>query len=146
MKSIDVVGAVIYDKNSNKFLATMRNLKKHMGGLWEFPGGKVEDNEDPEEALMREIKEELSCHVAVKKLMVDYTHNYPDFQVRLRTYLCIIASGDLMPTEHEQLKWVEPCMLKTLHWAEADIPTVEYIIKNFCSPSEELNCFKYRLT
>lgn len=135
MKRVDVVGAVIYDKNSNKYLATMRNKKKHMGGLWEFPGGKIEGNENPEHALIREIQEELSCIVSVEELLVDYTHVYTDLEVRLRTYLCFISSGELIPTEHENILWVDPLELKQLQWAAADIPTVDFIIENLSAQS-----------
>ena len=130
MKKIDVVGAVIWDNVHHKYLATMRDKQKHQGGFWEFPGGKIEAGEKPEEALIREIEEELNCTIKVEKLLVDYTHEYPDIIVRLITYLCSIESGTPKLTEHESMKWVTKDELTSLIWAEADIPTVDHIIKS----------------
>ena len=129
MKKVDVVGAVIFDNVQRKYLATMRDKEKHQGGLWEFPGGKIEEGEKPEAALIREIEEELNCTIKVEKLLVDHTHEYPDLKVRLITYLCSIESGTPKLTEHESMKWVNKEDLPKLMWAEADIPTVDHIIK-----------------
>jgi len=131
MKKVDVVGAVIYDKNQNKYLATMRNKEKNQGGLWEFPGGKIEEGENPETALIREIKEELNCIIEVKELLVDHTHQYRELTVRLITYLCTINSGIPRLNEHEAMTWVCKEELPSLTWAEADIPTVQHIIKQY---------------
>jgi len=128
MKKVDVVGAVIYDKSKNKYLATMRNKEKNQGGLWEFPGGKIEEGENAEAALIREIEEELNCTIKVEKLLVDHTHQYPELMVRLITYLCTIDAGIPQLNEHERMIWVKKEELFTLTWAEADIPTVKYIL------------------
>lgn len=131
MKTVEVVGAVIYDSLERKFLATMRSKKKHMGGLWEFPGGKIEPYEKPEEALAREILEELNCTVAVDRILVDHTHEYSDITVRLLTYLCFILEGEPEAKEHEMLLWLPAKELLKLNWAEADLPTVDLLIKEF---------------
>lgn len=137
IKKIDVVGAVIYDELQDKYMATQRDLNRHMGGMWEFPGGKIESGENEKEALIREIKEELDCTIGVLGLIEDYTHSYPDITVRLITYLCSIEEGVPTLTEHENLKWVNREEMKCLQWAEADIPTVNKLLSlaagTFCS-------------
>jgi 8-oxo-dGTP diphosphatase len=129
VKKVDVVGAVIYDAASKKFLVTMRDRKRMKGGLWEFPGGKIDKGESPEEALKREILEELNCEIKVAKLVEDYTYDYPELTVRFITYLCTIISGNPQLSEHEAMKWVIKEEIGTLNFPEADIPTVHRIIK-----------------
>lgn len=129
-KKVDVVGAVIYDAASKKFLVTMRDRNRMRGGLWEFPGGKIDEGESPEEALKREILEELNCEVAVGNQIEDYTYSYPELTVRLITYLCTIISGRPQLSEHEDMKWVTREEIGALDFPEADIPTVHKIINN----------------
>lgn len=129
-KKIDVVGAVIFDENTNKYLVTMRDKERYQGGLWEFPGGKIEAGETEEEALIREIKEELNCTIKVGKLIADYTHSYPELTVRLITYLCTIEEGVPQLSEHESMNWVTKEEMMELIFAEADVPTVKKIIKS----------------
>jgi 8-oxo-dGTP diphosphatase len=127
LRKIDVVGAVIYDDKKNRYLVTMRDKNKYQGGLWEFPGGKIEAGETNEEALVREIKEELACSIRVGKLIEDYTCHYPELTVRLITYLCRIEEGAPKLSEHESMKWVTAEEMKTLSFPEADVPTVNRI-------------------
>ena len=130
MKKVDVVGAAIYDSTIRKYLVTMRDKNRNQGGLWEFPGGKIEKGESNEEALKREIYEELKISISVHKLLVDYTYEYPETVVRLITYLCTIEDGKPELTEHENMKWVTVEEMKLLEFAPADIPTVEILSKN----------------
>lgn len=129
-KKVDVVGAVIYNDINDTYLVTRRNSKKHKGGFWEFPGGKIESGESPEEALVREIKEELKCKISVHNMIKDYTHEYDEITVRLITYLCRIEEDEPVITEHEEMLWVNKEELDSLSFAEADIPTV-IEIKNY---------------
>jgi 8-oxo-dGTP diphosphatase len=126
-KKVDVVGAVIYDGASKKFLVTMRDRNRMRGGLWEFPGGKIDAGESPEEALKREILEELNCEIAVGKQVENYTYSYPELTVRLITYLCTIVSGEPQLSEHEDMKWVSKEEIEELNFPEADLPTVHKI-------------------
>lgn len=127
-RRVEVVGAVIYDKKEDRYLVTMRNRNKMSGGLWEFPGGKIEAGETKEEALVREIKEELNCIIKVNKFIEDYTYNYPELTVRLITYLCEITDGVPQLSEHESMLWADREEMKKLRFPEADIPTVAKII------------------
>jgi 8-oxo-dGTP diphosphatase len=124
MKKIDVVGAVILNEK-NEVLCALRSQKMSLPGLWEFPGGKIEENETPEASLIREIKEELSCTIEVGELVADVTHEYPTIIVRLITYLSRIIDGTPTANEHEKLIWLPMNLLHTLEWAPADLPTIE---------------------
>jgi 8-oxo-dGTP diphosphatase len=126
MKKVDVVGAVILNE-ANEILCALRSQKMSLPGLWEFPGGKIEPNETPEESLIREIKEELNCTIKVGELVVDATHDYPNVIVRLITYLAKIVDGVPYANEHEQLIWLPVNQLVTLEWASADLPTLEVL-------------------
>jgi 8-oxo-dGTP diphosphatase len=124
MKKVDVVGAVILNE-ANEILCALRSQKMSLPGLWEFPGGKIESNETPEESLVREIQEELNCTIKVGELVADATHDYPTITVRLITYLAKIVDGIPITNEHEQLIWLPVNQLFTLQWAPADLPTLE---------------------
>ncbi|MCI3921006.1 (deoxy)nucleoside triphosphate pyrophosphohydrolase [Paenibacillus sp. TRM 82003] len=125
MKRIEVVGAVI-SRGGPEVLCALRSVRMSMPGLWEFPGGKLEPGEKPEEALRREIAEELGCDIAVGGLVADATHTYPNVIVRLRTYDATLVEGaEPVPAEHERLLWLPADRLRTLEWAPADLPTVE---------------------
>ncbi|OXM85809.1 (deoxy)nucleoside triphosphate pyrophosphohydrolase [Paenibacillus rigui] len=126
MKQVDVVGAVIVNEN-DEILCALRSQEMSLPGLWEFPGGKIEQGEEAKVALVREIKEELLCEIKVGELIADVVHEYPNIKVRLITYFAKITSGKPVATEHEKLEWISRTELATLKWAPADIPTVEQI-------------------
>jgi 8-oxo-dGTP diphosphatase len=126
MKKVDVVGAVILNE-ANEILCALRSQKMSLPGLWEFPGGKIEPNETPEESLIREIQEELNCTIKVGELVADATHEYPTVIVRLITYMAKIVDGVPFANEHEQLIWLPVNQLFTLEWAPADLPTLEVL-------------------
>ena len=129
MKKIDVVGAVIRNE-ANDILCALRSQSMSLPGLWEFPGGKIESNETPEESLIREIQEELNCTIEVGELVADAAYEYPLLRVRLITYNAKIVLGEPLPNEHEKLIWLSVDKLAILEWAPADLPTVEALIKS----------------
>lgn len=101
---IEVVAGVIYKKN--KFLIAQRNLKKEQGGLWEFPGGKVEKNETYEQALIREIKEEFNADIQVENYIGETIHHYPKKDIKLKFFRATLLSSKIELLEHEDYKWI----------------------------------------
>lgn len=127
-KYIEVVGAVIENEN-NEILCALRSQNMSSPGFWEFPGGKIEPNETINEALIRELKEELNCIVEPEnEIFNDYTHEYPHIIVRLITVRCKIVEGEPTPTEHEKLFWSSKENILMLNWLEADLPTLRQIV------------------
>lgn len=127
IKNITVVGAVI-EKNG-KILCAQRGQDKSLAGLWEFPGGKIEQNETPQQALEREIKEELLCEVSIKNKIITTSYEYDFGIVELTTFFCELIEGEPKLTEHESIKWLPISELSTLEWAPADIPTIDALVK-----------------
>ncbi|SFC95504.1 8-oxo-dGTP diphosphatase MutT [Bacillus sp. UNCCL81] len=127
-KQIKVVGAVIRN-DQNRILCALRSPEMSMPNSWEFPGGKIEKNEKPEEALVREIQEELGCEISVTELVHDVIHEYPNIIVNLITYEAKIISGKPVANEHAKIVWKEISELKELEWALADLPTVDKLIR-----------------
>lgn len=124
-KQISVVGAVIV--RNNEILCAQRGLNGSLGGMWEFPGGKIEPSETPREALEREIREELLCEVRVGAEVTTTVHEYDFGIVSLTTFFCDLVSGEPQLTEHEATRWLPKKRLLELVWAPADIPAVELI-------------------
>ncbi|MDO5502509.1 MAG: (deoxy)nucleoside triphosphate pyrophosphohydrolase, partial [Actinomycetia bacterium] len=122
---IAVVGAVIV--RDGLILCARRGGTGPMAGLWEFPGGKVEPDESPLEALVREIEEELGCAISVGNEVTTTTHAYNFATITLTTYWSEIVSGEPEPTEHAEIRWLAPADLSTLDWAAADIPAIAII-------------------
>lgn len=125
MKHHIVVGAVI--ERDGLVLCARRGPNGTLPGLWEFPGGKIEPGETPQQALAREIDEELRCRIEVADEVTTTTHDYSFARITLTTYWCTLADGDPTATEHEELAWVPTASLASLEWAPADIPAVELI-------------------
>ncbi|WP_124726880.1 (deoxy)nucleoside triphosphate pyrophosphohydrolase [Staphylospora marina] len=128
MKQVDVVGAVIRNE-SGDVLCALRSETMSMPNLWEFPGGKIDPGETPEETLVREIREELGCDIRVGNMVEDTLHDYPGVRVRLITYEATIIRGTPVPREHAELRWLPVSELETLNWAPADIPAVKKIVR-----------------
>lgn len=123
---IDVVAAII--KNSdNKILIAQRNLKKSQGGLWEFPGGKIEPNETQEEAIIREIKEELNMDIKCDSYLDEKVYKYPDKTIRLIALNCLMIGDSYEILEHEQVKWISLDEFKDYEFAPADVYFVDRI-------------------
>ena len=127
MKTIHVVAAII--RNGDKILATQRGYGEHKGG-WEFPGGKIEEGETPQEALVREIREELEADIIVGNHLVTVEHDYPDFHLSMQCYWCELAEGShLKLLEHEAAKWLSIDELDTVAWLPADVDVVKKLSK-----------------
>ena len=121
MKTVNVVAAVICDdlNRKSKVFATQRGYGEYKDG-WEFPGGKIEENESPEEALIREIREELGVTIAVHDLIDIIDHDYPDFHLHMFCYWATVTDGHLMLLEHEDARWLDEESLETVEWLPAD--------------------------
>ncbi len=117
---INVVAAIIKN-GEGKILITQRNLKKSQGGLWEFPGGKIEKGETREEAIIREIKEELTIEINVESYLGEKVFEYPEKSINLIALNCRVKSGNIYLTEHEEARWVEKEELNSFEFAPADI-------------------------
>lgn len=127
-KNIHVVGAVIV--KDNKILCAQRGASTTLPGKWEFPGGKIEKNERPQQALIREVKEEMLCDIDVGEQIDHEVYEYDFGIVHLTTFYCKLLEGEPTLTEHKSMKWVSPQDLLGLDWAPADIPAVEKISKD----------------
>ena len=129
MKTIRVVAAVIKasdDKAEPIIFATQRGYGEFKGG-WEFPGGKIEAGETPQEALKREIKEELDTEISVGEFIDTIEYDYPTFHLSMDCFWCQIVSGDLVLKEHEAAKWLTKEKLDSVDWLPADITLIEKI-------------------
>lgn len=115
---IEVVAGVIYKEN--KFLIAQRNLKKAQGGLWEFPGGKVEKGETYEQALIREIKEEFNADIEIKEYIGENIHHYPEKDIKLTFYKAKLIGNKIELIEHENYKWITKEEKEKYEFAGAD--------------------------
>lgn len=122
---IRVVGAVFHD--GERFLACRKKPGKPLEGHWEFPGGKIEPGETPEQALAREIHEELGLKAEVGPKVTTTTYEYDFATIELTTFYCTLVDGDLRLTDHDDTRWVTSTEAAHLTWAPADIPAVEAI-------------------
>lgn len=123
--ALEVVGAVIV--KGGRILAARRPFDKSLGGLWEFPGGKIDEGESEIEALKREIIEELKCEISVDAFIVREVYAYDFGSVALSTYFCSLKNGTPKPTEHIELRWLKVSELDSVKWAPADYPTLDIL-------------------
>lgn len=126
-KNIYVVGAVIVE--DGKILCAQRGPSKSLPLLWEFPGGKIEEEESPQEALKREIDEEMECKVDIGEQVEHTVYEYDFGIVHLTTFFCSLREGRPSLTEHVAMKWLQPHELHSLEWAPADIPAINKLSK-----------------
>ena len=127
--NVRVVAAIIKAVNENGepiIFATQRGYGDLKGG-WEFPGGKIEEDETPQEALVREIREELETEIAVGELIDTIEYDYPTFHLSMDCFWAEIVSGDLVLTEHEVAKWLTKDELDSVEWLPADITLIDNI-------------------
>ena len=121
-KTINVVAALIRD--GKRVFATARDYGNYKG-WWEFPGGKVELGESPEDALVREIREELDSEISVDEYISTIEHDYPEFHLSMRCYWCSLISGDLVLKEAEDAKWLDVETIDSVKWLPADITLID---------------------
>lgn len=121
MKTIRVVAAVI--RKDDKIFATQRGYGELKGG-WEFPGGKIEEGETPQEALKREIEEELDTEILVGELIDTIEYDYPTFHLSMDCFWCEIVEGRLVLKEHEAARWLDRKTINDVEWLPADVTLV----------------------
>jgi len=127
-KTVYVVAAII-ENEQNEILCALRSPEMTIPNMWEFPGGKVEANEDIHTALEREIEEELDCKVRTsREVFNDNTHEYETFIINLISIKCRVIEGMPTASEHSKLIWLKRENLASLLWAPADLPAVEKLI------------------
>ena len=126
-KSIEVSAALIF--RDGKLLITQRQAKSHLGGLWEFPGGKREAGETFEQCLVREIREELGVEISVGALFQEISHTYPEKTVRLKFFSCELLSGEPQPLECAAVRWIRPANLENYAFPAADAKLLEKLEK-----------------
>ena len=126
-KIIHVVAAAI--EKDGKFFCAQRPEGKSLGGFWEFPGGKLEAGESPEQALVREIREELNSEIEIISYINEASYDYDFGTVVMKTYHAKLVSGKLELLEHQNSTWLAPHELKTINWAPVDRPAVELLTK-----------------
>ena len=129
MKTVRVVAAIMKDINKEKqsiIFATQRGYGEWKG-FWEFPGGKMEEGETPQEALKREIMEELGIEIKVGELITKIEYDYPTFHLSMDCFFVEIISGDLILKEHEDAKWLTKEELDSVNWLPADITLIDKI-------------------
>lgn len=132
MNTVKVVGAIITN-NERQILVAQRPYSdvSYKSFKWEFPGGKVEENESPQQALKREIREELDCEITVVNKISELEYNYPDFNLKMDLYLCRLREGSWpVPLEHNKIKWISPEEMESLDWLEADYKILPIIQKH----------------
>ena len=126
MKHIEVVAAIIHD-DEGRIFATQRGYGEWKD-WWEFPGGKMEAGETPEEALKREIREELATDIGVDEFLCTVEYEYPQFHLTMHCYLCSLMTESLYLNEHEAAKWLMKDELDSVKWLPADVKVVEALM------------------
>jgi 8-oxo-dGTP diphosphatase len=137
MKIIPVACALII--HGGKVLAAQRSDSMDLPGKWEFPGGKVEIGEDPKCCLVREIREELSFAVEIQVPLLPVDFQYPDKVIYLIPFLASWKSGEILLSEHSQVRWLRRDEILTLDWAAADVSIVHYLYDNWGTLVESPN-------
>lgn len=125
MKNIEVVAAVII--KDNKIFCAQRKNQGEVAMKWEFPGGKIESGETHQDALARELSEELSIQIAIGNFITTVNHQYNTFALTMHAYLVTIIGGELTLSEHLDSRWLSRDTLTTVDWAPADLPIVERV-------------------
>ena len=125
-KHVQVAAAIIID--DGKIFATQRAHGQFKDG-WEFPGGKIEQGETPQQAAKREVMEELDTEIEVGELFDTVEYDYPDFHLTMYCFLCTVISGDLVLKEHQAARWLTRETLDSVEWLPADIDLIEKLKK-----------------
>ncbi len=138
MKQIEVSAALIF--RDGKLLIAQRHADAHLGGLWEFPGGKREESETFEECLLREIREELGTEISVGELFEEIFHDYPEKSVRLKFFLCRLISGEPQKIGVADLRWIEKSQLDEFEFPAADAQLLQKL-KHFNNEGNKMSFF-----
>lgn len=125
MKTIEVVAAII--KNDKLILATKRGYGDFIN-YWEFPGGKIEIGETKEEALLREIREELEVDISIDKFLCTVDYDYPNFHLKLHCFICSLIGGEIKLVEHNEAKWLTADELNSVLWLPADLEILDKLV------------------
>ena len=128
MKSVEVVAAIIINNERVLCLQRGENRLAYISKKYEFPGGKIENGETKEQALLREILEELKVEIEVKEPFLTVSHQYPDFHLTMHSFICTCENPHITLTEHIDFKWLTKIELERLDWAEADVPIVKKLM------------------
>ncbi len=130
MDSVEVVAAAIF--NDGKLLAARRASHKHLPGMWELPGGKIERTESPQDALVRELREELSIEASIRELIISTFHEASPYAINLHTFRVTEYSGDLAAGDsHDEVRWLTREELTDYDWAPADVEVIVHILDTF---------------
>ena len=127
MKTIKVVAAIIY--KDGKIFATQRGYVAYKD-YWEFPGGKIEAGESPEEALIREIQEELATTIRIERFLITVEYDYPEFHLSMDCFICSILQGQLKLLEHESASWLSEEHLRDVNWLPADLLVIDALMSS----------------
>lgn len=130
MKKIEVVAAIIFFEDKILCLQRPENKYDYISRKFEFPGGKIEEGETKEEALKRELLEELNISVKIKSFFLTVIFQYPDFELTMHSYICEVKTKELTLNEHIAIEWLTLKDLNKLDWAAADIPIVNKLVTN----------------
>jgi 8-oxo-dGTP diphosphatase len=130
MKKIEVVAGIIFCGDLFLCVQRPKNKLHYISEKFEFPGGKIEEGETKEEALHRELLEELNLSTNIKSFFLTVVHEYPDFELTMHSFMCEVESKELILHEHIDKKWLKINELTTLDWAAADIPIVDQLVSN----------------
>jgi len=143
MEVVSVSCALIF--LDGKVLCAQRSGGMSLPGLWEFPGGKIEEGESSEACLIREIKEELAISISLVSSLLTKDHSYSEGKViRLMPFVCVWESGEISLLEHRAIRWLAKQELKKVNWAPADIPIVDDLIANWNNIQKQLvNYIRY---
>lgn len=132
MKQITTMAGIIFNDNG-EILCSLRDVGKYeyVSLKWEFPGGKVEEGESPEQTLARELREKLEIEVDIQKEYCMVQHDYPDFHLTMTLFVCKLLSNSMKMNVHKSLKWLKPSDLMQLDWAAADLPVAEKLFNEY---------------
>jgi len=130
MKKVEVVAGVIFCADEVLCVQRPQNKLHYISEKFEFPGGKIEEGETKEEALHRELSEELNLSIKIKSFFLTVVHPYPDFELTMHSFICEVDSKDVTLNEHIDQKWLKINALNQLDWAAADVPIVDKLVSN----------------
>lgn len=126
---INVTAGILFN-NDDKVLIAKRRMGRHLGGYWEFPGGKIEEGEIPEESVIREFSEEFDVRIEVVQLFLENIHSYPEKAVKITSYIVKHICGEFVLRDHDEMQWVSIQDLLTYQLAPADVPIAERLKRN----------------